>query len=222
MCKGRLAVLCLVAASLLAVSAVAYAGVIDPCESYWILVDENGVPVLVPCPLFVCPQNDTPSFLVQGWYLIICLREADGITPVPGVPASDFWVVDCDPAKNATLCGGSASSNADSMTNANGETTMSQTSLAAGGCANGMAVIAAGDAIEDPLAACAVACANIKLRSPDINGDLTIGLQDLSLFSQGYPPQAYKECSDMNIDNVVNLQDLSSFAFHYGPPGHHC
>jgi hypothetical protein len=220
MCKGKLAVLCLVAVSLLLVSGItgtANAGIIDPCVSYWQLHAQ-----VTPCPLFVCPQGDTDSFLDQGWWIWICVIDINGV-PIPAIPPTDFWLIDCDPNADASLCAGSASSNADSMTNGQGMTTMSLGTLTGGGCADGMALVAQNFVILDSLTNCTTEfCCPIWLRSPDIDGSLEVNLVDLSIFAGSFPPQAYDPCCDMNIDGAVGLQDLSLFAFHFGPPGHIC
>lgn len=218
MLKGKLAVLALVAVCCIVMfNGTANAGIIDPCVSYWELHAS-----VTPCPLFVCPQGDTDSFLDQGWWIWICVLDINAV-PVPNVPASDFWLIDCDPLKDAALCGGSASSGADSNSNSAGMTTMSQGGLTGGGCADGMALVIQGFVVKDSLTNCSTdECGAIALRSPDINGDLVINLVDLSNFSAGFPPNPYAPCADMNADGSVGLQDLSRFAFHFGPPGHVC
>jgi hypothetical protein len=218
MLKGKLAVLALMAVCcIVMVNGTANAGIINPCVSYWQLHA-----VVTPCPLFVCPQGDTDSFLDQGWWIWICVLDINGVA-IPNVPASDFWLIDCDPLNDAALCGGSASSGADSNSNSAGMTTMSLGTLTGGGCADGMSLVIQGFVVLDSLTNCTTdQCNPIALRSPDINGDLVINLVDLSAFAAGYPPQPYAVCADMNADGVVGLQDLSKFAFHYGPPGHLC
>jgi hypothetical protein len=140
---------------------------------------------------------------------------------VPDVPPSDFWVIDCDPAASMYLCGGSASSNADSLTNAGGYTTICNTVVQGGGCVDGLAVVVQGFVILDPpCPSTTVTCLDVEVRSPDITGDGTTAIQDLSAFAQGYPPQAYQKCSDLDCNGFVNIQDLSAFAGHYS--GHAC
>jgi hypothetical protein len=51
--------------------------------------------------------------------------------------------------------------------------------------------------------------------SPDIDGDLTVSLADLSLFSADYFG-AYALRSDLARDGVINLADVSVLAAHYG------
>jgi hypothetical protein len=222
MCKGKLAVVCLVAVSLLLVSGItgtADAGIISGCFSYWQLHITVPAPF---CGLFVCPQGDTASFIAQGWWIWICVIDITG-QPIPAIPPTDFWLVDCDPLSDAALCAGSASSNADSMTNAQGMTTMSLGGLTGGGCADGMALIVQNFVVLDSVGGCAAEdCKPIILRSPDIDGSLEVNLVDLSIFAASFPPQPYDPCCDFDVNAVVNLQDLSRFAFHFGPPGHIC
>jgi hypothetical protein len=204
----------LFAASLLLVAGIATAGIIDPCGAP---VVYNGV---TPECYFACPQGDTDSFYTSGFsfaFTIVDLLAA----PIQNIPASDFWMIDCDPLKNLTLCAGSASSGADSATNALGKTTMSLTTMSVGGCATGLQPVVQGYVLEQPTA-CTPYCFNIKVRSCDMNGDLKMDLVDLSIFAGYYPPQAYNTCGDFDCNGAVALPDLSRFAFHYGPPGHKC
>lgn len=231
MCKGKLAVLSLVAVSLLAVHGIASAGIIDPCKSYCELLNE-GPSAPQGCCYFACPLGDTDTFIDsgptpgpatgEGWYIRICVFEED-CTPIAAVPVADFWVIDCDPIDDLALCAGGASSNADSLTNENGYTTMSVTTLAAGGCVEGLAVVVQGFVLLDSVGGCAdVICHDIDVRSPDINGDLCVDLVDLAIFATSYPPQAYDACCDFECDGDVDIVDLARFAFHFGPPGHEC
>jgi len=228
MSKRNLAVLCLVAVTILVASGMtAKVGIIDPCRSYWQLrsaVDDHiiVVPPDPPCPLFVCPQGDTDSFQDQGWWIFICVIDDLG-DPVADVPATDFWLIDCDPINDVSLCGGSASSGADANTDATGMTEMRLGTLTGGGCADGMALVVGGFVVLDSLTNCTTEfCCPISVRSPDITGDLQVNLVDLSNFAAGFPPQPYSACADLNVDGAVGLQDLSRFAFHFGPPGHIC
>jgi hypothetical protein len=218
MCKSKLGVA--VAAALLVFSGVANAGIIDPCLSTAVLVDTDPVN---PYCLFVCPQGDTDNFIDQGFYIDITVIDTGG-APVPDVPAADFWVIDCDPINDLCLCGGSASSNADSITNALGKTTMSNTTIQGGGCipVAGLSVVVQGFVIEDQPACLTATCLAVPVRSPDQNADCIVNLVDLSIYAGGYPPNPYLACSDLNCDGIVNIQDLSLFAFHFGPPGHEC
>ena len=229
MCKGKLAVLSLVAVSLLAFNGIASAGIIDPCKSYCELL--NTGPSGGTCCYFACPQGDTDTFIDsgpapgpatgQGWYIRVCVFEEDD-TPIPNVPVADLWVIDCDPLADLALCAGQASSNSDSLTNEFGYTTMSNTTLAAGGCVDGLAVVVQGFVLLDTMTCTVVICHTVVVRSPDINGDLCVDIVDLALFAQSFPPQAFDACCDFECNGIVDLVDLARFAFHFGPPGHEC
>ena len=168
---------------------------------------------------FACPMGDTQSFIANGFYIRFEMKDIL-CEPIPGIPATDFWLIDCDPLRNLTLCGGSSSIDADSATNSSGVTTMSVDALAAGGCAQGMSPVCQGIALEDGNHA--TLCWDIRVRSVDMNGDLALTLVDLSIFAGYYPPQAYNACADFDCNGVVGLSDLGRFAQHFGPPGHGC
>ena len=210
----------LLAASLLFVAGVATAGIIDPCNSPVEMLEGTQYQTLATKCYFACPQGDTGSLRSAGFYFSFLIRN-NLASPMGGIPASDFWLIDCDPLRDLALCAGSASSNADSSTNENGRTTMSQTSIAAGGCAQGLAPVVQGYVLEQP-GSCTPYCFDVKVRSCDMNGDLLMSLVDLSIFAGYYPPQPYNTCGDFDCNGAVALSDLSRFAFHYGPPGHKC
>jgi len=205
----------LFAASLLLVAGIASAGIIDPCAGD---VTFNGVE---PACYFACPQGDTDSFYLQGFWWSFTIVDLVG-APVADIPGTDFWLVDCDPVNELALCAGSASSAADSATNSAGMTTMHDGSLSAGGYASGLSPVVQGFVLQDPGNACADYCFDIEVRSPDNDASGTVTLVDLSNFAFAYPPKPYAMRADLNCDGLVNLSDLSRFAFHFGPPGHEC
>jgi hypothetical protein len=108
---------------------------------------------------------------------------------------------------------------------------MSNGSLTAGGCADGLSPVVQGFILEDKGLGCQQYCYDIHVRSPDMAGgagpgqpDGLVNIQDLSKFATHYPPGAagYDTCADLDCNATINLQDLARFAFHYGPPGHEC
>jgi hypothetical protein len=244
MFKGKLAVL---VAALLVVSSAAYAGIVDPCNSTATVVLTTA-PSL-PVTLQACPQGDGPTMTASGFY--VSLTILDGLSQgVPNIPPTDFWMDDCDAVNDyILLCGGSASSGADSLTNAAGQTTMSNTTLAAGmaggaigclngpqnacspeptpsiRCTNGVIIIVQGEVLKDPATSCTTdKCYGINVRSFDVSGDNRITSSDLSLFAIGYVGGVgwQNPCIDYDGSNTANLSDLSLFALHFGPPGHEC
>lgn len=226
MFKGKLAVLGLVALSLLVVNGVAFAGIIDPCASSCTLTLQ-GVPVAC---LFVCPLGDTNNWIDQGglagsgigFFMSVTVIDNLG-NPIPNIPGPDFWVVDCN-TNTLNLCAGAASTGADAATDATGSTTIGQLgTTTAGGCTDGLRVVVQGNILQETPPNCTQdICKLVLVRSPDIDGDLEVTLADLSAFAMAFPPQPPDTCSDFDCNGVVDLADLSRFAFHFGPPGHIC
>jgi hypothetical protein len=135
---------------------------------------------------------------------------AIGGLPIEGIPASDAWLIDCDPSGAMILCGGSGSSNADAASDTNGVMTMGG-DITAGGCADGVTVVVQGVAIGCP----ATCLSSILIRSPDISGNLYVALEDFVYFKNHYNPNPYDKCCDYNCDGFVVLADFSTFALHY-------
>jgi hypothetical protein len=203
MFKHKVAVLSIVSAVLL-LAATAFGGIIDPCESD-ATTDATGVTCVL-----ICPAGDGDQLVDKGATIHVTVNDGAGVG-VEGVLASDFYLVDCDPSRNMVLCGGASSSNANAATDANGQTDMTG-DIAAGGCAQGLEVIVQGFSIGCP----AICLTNIFVKSPDINGDLLVNIQDFSLFGLQYPPNPFTDtCTDYNCDGLVNLQDFSLFGLHY-------
>jgi hypothetical protein len=228
MFKGKLAVLGLVAAALLVVNGVAFAGIIDPCASSCTLSLVGANPPLVAC-LFVCPQGDTNNWIDQnglpgsgdGFFMTVTVIDNLGF-PIPNIPGPDFWVVDCNTAA-LNLCAGAASTGADAATDATGTTTIGQLgTTTAGGCTDGLRVVVQGNILQENPPTCTDICKTVLVRSPDITGNLLVDLADLSAFALSFPPNPFDTCCDFDCNATVNLGDLSRFAFHFGPPGHVC
>jgi hypothetical protein len=182
---------------------------VDPCRS------TARVEGVLPATWLACPRGDGQGLVERSVSIRIAVYDPSG-WPVAGVPASDFWLIDCDPVNDIVLCGGSASCDADSATNAQGMTSFSTSALAAGGCADGLSVVVQGYVIEDSLTTCTTAqCLPLNVRSPDIDGDLSVGLADLVLLNAAYYPNPYDPCADLDGDGYVDLRDLSYFALHW-------
>jgi hypothetical protein len=166
---------------------------------------------------FVCPSGDGDRFDDIGAIITVEVKDLADI-PIAGIPATDFWLIGCN--DNLLLIGGSHSIDADSVTGANGQTTISGT-MSAGGCDEGLAVIVQGVIIETP-DGLAILCLPYTVRSPDMNGangegDGIVDLLDLSIFAMNYlsPPKPYVTCVDFNGDGSVDLIDFSKFGQHY-------
>ncbi len=183
----------------------------DPCEPD--ATSDGGC-------LFVCPGGDGQRLDEVGATIDVSVIY-NGV-PVAGIPFNDFWLLACDPLDDLVLCGGSQSCSADGPTDADGHTTISGT-IIAGGCANGLGVVIQGIVIYDKATSCTtVLCLPILARSPDVDGDLVVGLTDLSIFAASFNQEPYNECVDFDCNGTVGLTDLALFAQHFGPPGHNC
>ncbi len=167
---------------------------------------------------FSCPNGDGDNLSATG--ATISLTAVFVGNPIEGIPRCDIWVFDCDPLRDMVLCGGHRSVNADSVTDADGKTTISG-KVASGGCADGIIVVVQGWVVPDPVCATDM-CLPISVRTPDLNGSNVVDLADLALFATMFPPNPYGMCADLNCDGAVGLGDLARFAFHFGPPGHEC
>lgn len=244
MFKGKLTVL--LVAALLVVSSSAFAGIIDPCNST-ATVELSGAPTL-PVTYRSCPQGDGGSMLQNGFYISLTIKDGLG-DGIPNISPTDFWLDDCDPGEQLfVLCGGSASSGADSLTNGLGQTTMSATNLATGQfnagdisclvgtppcadpppatsakCSNGVIIIVQGEILLN--ATCtAEECYPVNVRSFDLNGTGSVNSSDFSIFAIGYVGGVgvQNPCTDYNSSSSSDLPDLTIFSLHYGPPGHSC
>ena len=93
-----------------------------PCESS--ATSAGGV-------LMVCPAGDGPTLSDIGATISVTLLYCTLVEPIVGVPPQDLWI-QSKAHPDPRLCGGAGSSNADLVTDVNGQTTMSG-SIAAGG-----------------------------------------------------------------------------------------
>jgi hypothetical protein len=212
MFKGKFVVLSLIAAALMCWQILpstvdtVNSGIVEACSSS--ASSAGGC-------FFTCPAGDADRLDASGATISVVVKDNTG-TPIQGILAADFWFIGCsDPG--LVLCGGGGSMNADSATNANGETTMSG-QLAAGGCDSvGVHVVVQGVVIEDVNNSCNDLCLTIYAVTPDINGDLVVDLIDLSIFASDYtsPPKPYWQCLDYDCNGVIDLIDFSLFAQHY-------
>jgi len=208
----------LFAASLLMVAGIASAGIIAQCNSPVLYMDVDP-PGPVPECYTACPRGDTPNFISQGFWFDVTVNDLVG-NPISGIPFSDFWLVDCDPARNLCYCSNPCT--ADRNTDALGNTEISASTYRVGGCANGVSPVVQGLILQQNVPPCTNYCFQVNVRSFDVTCDLVINIADLAQFATWYPPNPYNTCGDFNCDGAVNISDLAQFGFHFGPPGHTC
>jgi hypothetical protein len=219
MFKGKFVVLTLVLAvvalswSFMPASVnTAYSGIVDPCQSSAAM---GAGPFCMVADLV--GGGDQLSDL--GADISVVARDNTG-TGIPNIPAADFWVIGC--TDGLVLCGGSAAVNADSVSNANGETTITNV-LRVGGCDTGLQVVIQGTVVDQTGNCGTPLCLPIDVKTTDVNGDLVSNIQDFSLFGQAFPtalipvPDPFEPCMDYDCSGgpVLGLVDFSIFAQHF-------
>ena len=172
----------------------------------------------------VCPAGDF-EFIREGCtgtggtdYIWVEVLDGGGVG-IPNVPWTDFWLQACDPGQELCLCASPVA--ADSLTNANGRTTIGGR-IAGGGCilSGGMYVAVQGKIIVENYPTCDVTtCLDIQIHSPDFTADCSVSLADFQPFTQTYnkadPDPLYNACFDFTDDDAVSLSDFAFFAEHY-------
>jgi hypothetical protein len=173
----------------------------------------------------ICPAGDF-EYIYRGCggssdYIWVVVKDSGG-NGIPGVPWTDYWMDACDePPWKLCLCPGAVV--ADSLTNDNGETTISGR-LAMGGCVltGGVYLSVQGKVIlmDPPLCTAGdPICLDLELVSPDRNADCAVNLSDLVYLADSYnkapPDPAFDSCCDWNDDDIVNLSDFAFFGEHY-------
>ena len=207
MLKGKFAVLSLAAAALLCLQvahvSTVNSGVVDACNSS--ASAASGVAI-------ACPQSDGTLLGSVGLTITVTVRDNVN-APIANIPAADVWLIGCNDL--LALCGGSGAINASAPTDVNGQTTITG-DIAAGGCdLGGVRVVVQGVAIGAGV--CADPCVLIKVKSPDVNGNLLVNLVDFATFGSGYtsPPKAYNECIDFTAPfGTVTLADFAVYGSH--------
>ncbi|MDH3198371.1 MAG: hypothetical protein OEO21_09040 [Candidatus Krumholzibacteria bacterium] len=220
MSKGKLVVFSLMVAALLCWQILptsvetATSGVVHPCSSTASIATGGAC-------LLSCPFGDGEALTTVSAIITLTVKDGTG-APVVGVPAGDVWLIGC--TGGLTLCGGSGSSNADLATDVTGTTTMSGT-LAVGGCDTAVKVVVQNTVLANPLNCAQDLCLALEVRSPDIDGDLTVGTIDFGLFGLDYPspPKTYNPCIDYNcaIDLpgppavIIGVVDFGLYGLHH-------
>ncbi len=136
--------------------------------------------------------------------ITLYLRDGAG-SSIANYPFEDLWLESIDGGLVSCIGGSTADDNTDYQ----GITQWVNPMFAGGYSPNPVLVIISGTALGSnpglPL----------RFNSPDINGDLTVNLQDVSIlaidFSMGYSFRC-----DFNGDGYLNLRDIPIFAEHFG------
>jgi hypothetical protein len=226
MLKGKFAVLSLAAAALLCLQVAGVntvnSGVVDPCNSTASSASGN---------TFACPASDGDPLSLNGLTISVHIED-NTMTPVVGIPASDFWLIGCN--NLLVLCGGSGSIDATAATDLSGNTTIAA-DIAAGGCDTGVQVVVQSIVLGG--GACPVLCLGIVVRSPDILGpaagppDLKVDVLDFAAFGGLYPfpgaghtygPGACQNSARIDFVapyGTVDISDFAKFGAHYN---HQC
>jgi hypothetical protein len=145
-----------------------------------------------------------------GVVISVTVKDNAGL-PVPGILATDFWVIGWGDTLN--LCGGGGSANADSASNSSGQTTMSG-AIAAGGCDSGLQVVVQGVVLADPTDWSIPLCLPIIVHSPDISGDLLVDIVDFVLFTAAFTG-TYNPCADYDCNALIDIVDFVLFTAHF-------
>ena len=163
--------------------------------------------------LTVVPDGSGPGFagarLESGalWSRPLRLRPwvwvwggPDEPVPLPGFPAEDVFFVTDD---GGAACPGQG--HPDGPSDADGWFTWSDPVAAGGDLAAGATVhlVLAGQPFDEPLP--------LAFRSPDLNGDRTVDLVDIVLFTAALAGASGVVAADFNVDGVVNLSDIVIF-----------
>jgi hypothetical protein len=142
------------------------------------------------------------------------VRDQTG-APIAAIPAADFWLIGW--ADNLALCGGAGSINATAASDALGETTIAA-AMFGGGCDEGVAVVVQGTIILDPANNWTdPLCLDIKVRSPDGDGDLVVNSVDFTQFGNSWTALGgiYDACMDFDCNTISNSIDFTVFGNHW-------
>lgn len=175
---------------------------LDLAEPVSILVaPEGGEPLTMGLPFGSHPNNRVDATFA------ITLRNEGG-QPIVGYPAEDIWLQTTFYGYLAVCEGGA---HPDGPTDAAGRTTFSGPFRMGGHCDAGAA---------NPLTVWVMTYAatqprlDLRLVSPDLNGDLVVDLTDVQLFATDYLSGSHPARSDFVWDGVLNLSDLIIMANH--------
>jgi len=151
--------------------------------------------------VLMCPKGDTEN-----------LSELGVIVTLPfGAPVPEGSIYAMEACGNIAFC---VPPQVDGPPDSSGTATFSGALI--GGGQTDKWLWASGMMPEPP---CIVVEINVRLVSPDINGDLKVNLLDFALFAMAWPPAAYDYRFDFNGDSMIGLVDLALMAGHFGHEG---
>lgn len=125
--------------------------------------------------------------------------------PLPNFPREDMWLVSVDGGLIPCPAGSIADANTDSQ----GATRWTQPLHAGGHSESLTEVMVNGSPLESTTGV------RLGFNSPDINGDLTVNLTDVQIFTADFYG-GFDFRSDFNRDETVNLSDLPQMAQAFG------
>jgi len=142
---------------------------------------------------------------VHSAVITLIVRDGDG-NPVATYPFEDLWLISRDDG----LAGCPNGTTADASTDVNGETEW-RNALAAGGFSEDLCqVVINGDPLTSQ------AGMDLLFNSADIDGNLDVGLSDLTIFTPVYFGTApYSIGVDLDYNNNIGLSDLTIFTGAY-------
>lgn len=191
---SRLSVLSLLVFSILLILPTSARCQVDPCSSEVYVLCDN--------PLLVVPDGSGDPLGDVG-LLVIC-RDEFGL-PVSGIPASAFDIQAADTLAQsfrkplvALLSTG--------FTDAEGRIFLTETFAGGGSIITGELLVIV-DYIYGPIQLDCNPMPIVEIRSPDLDGDQTVGINDASLFAGCLEPNYCPE-ADFDNDGTVGLSDL--------------
>ncbi len=185
------------ALALMAINSVAFAGIVDPANSFATLATSPGIILVAP--------GGGESFIIPNNYQIDVYVNDSGNNPVE-IIATDIWVDD----PFVVWCAGGVVADSSTFAPDPGHTTFTGTPR---GGVDGtqdcslitLDVIAVGNIIEDLL---------LAVCSPDLSGDGHVTVADFGLFAGSF--QGNNACADYNRDGgAVTVVDFGIFAGYY-------
>ena len=156
-----------------------------------------------PATWLISPDGTGPRLDAIGVSVTVQILDNAGF-PIAGYPFQDVWLDDGGSGAISLCQGGSV---ADANTNVDGITTFSSSMSGGGWTEDGLWVYIAGIPYAGPI--------DLTVVSPDIDGDLGVGLPDVSLFADDYV-NGYQVRTDFAPNGILDLADVGAFALHLG------